>query len=453
VVGPLRRALKTVRRSNLARHVAPLWGAEGVVLLTGLVQALVVARVLGPREYGVVALAMATPTLLFTFFDPQAYEAVVRYVSRFVGEGDADRAAAVPRLAYAVDGALAFAGLAVVMAVAPWAADHVLKAPGATELVVAYGVGLCASAPLSTSRAVLTSFDRFRVLATVGTAGAILRTALVVSLVGMGLGASGVVYGSVVGLVLECLMMGVAAERAQRATTGRSWRSVRIGLLGADRRAILAFMLHTELVSLAGALVKHADVVVLGAASGPQAAGHYRLAWQLVSPMTRITLPLQQVFYARSARMGAVSDWEGLRDLIRRQTRYVGAPLAAVVLAAIPVVVLAVPSLAGRDYAPAAVPAAFLLVGTAAGVALFWVRPAYLATGLVRPLVAVSTIAAVAGLVGFVLAAPWAGAAGVAAVRGLFIGVAGGGAAGAWFLWRVPGTRVPPVRTPQKATA
>ena len=433
----LRRASGAVRRSQLARQVAPLWGAEGVVLAAGLLQALMVIRFLGPREYGIVALAMAGPTLLFTIFDPQASESVVRYTARYLEEEDHDRAAAVSRLAYAADGVLALAGLAVVVAAAPWAAEHVLQAPGSAELVVAYAVGLTAGAPISTSRAVLTSFDRFRLVATVTSLATVLRTGIVIVLVGLGWGASGVIYGSVAGLVLEGVMIGVAADRALRARTGRSWRSVKTTLLGAERRNILSFMLHTELASLAGALVKHADVLILGAARGPAAAGHYRLAWQLVAPVISMASPLQQVFYPRAARLAVAGDWPGFRALIRRQMRSVGLPLAALVIAAIPLVVLAIPHLAGADYAAATAPAALLLLGAAAGLALFWVRSGYLASGHVRALLVVSTLTAFASVVGFLVAAPTAGAAGVAGVRALVTGLVGGGAGAAYLLRKV----------------
>lgn len=452
VLGPLRRALEVVRHSQLSRQVAPLWGAEGVVLITGLVQALVVARILGPREYGLVALSIAAPTLLFTFFDPQAYESVVRYVTRFLGEGDPDRAAAVPRLAYAADSVLALAGLTLAVAVAPWAAENVLKAPSAADLVVVYAIGLCAAAPLSTSRAVLTSFDRFRLIGRVASSAAVFRMALVLLLVGLGWGASGVIYGSMIGLLLEGILMGVIADRAMRTATGRSWRSARMKHLGTDRRPILSFMLHTELSSLAGALVKHADVVILGAARGPQAAGIYRLAWQLVAPVTRIAVPLQQVIYPRAARLAAAADGKALRALIRRQTTSVGVPLAALVLAAIPMVVVALPRLAGRDYGAAAAPVAFLLVGAAVAVALFWVRPVYLATGLVLPLLVVSTMAAAVSVAGFLVAAPLGGPAGVAAVRALLTGLVGGGASAAYLLRRMPRIGVAPAaNVPQEA--
>jgi O-antigen/teichoic acid export membrane protein len=300
----------------------------------------------------------------------------------------------------------------------------------------------------------LTSFDRFRMVATVTSSAAVVRTALVVTLVALGWGASGVIYGTVVGMFVEGAVMSVVANRAMRATIGRSWRSMPTAILGAERRAILSFMLHTELVSLAGAVVKHADVVILGAASGPQAAGHYRLAWQIVGPLTRIALPLQEVFYTRASRLAAVADWDGLRQLIRRQTKAIGIPLAGLVLLGIPVVMLAIPRIAGRNYAAAVAPAAFLLVAAASAFALFWLRPAYLASGLVRPLLLISTMAAAASLAGFLLAAPVAGATGVAGVRALVTGIAGGGVAAAYLLWKLTDrTAIHPARSPQEAAS
>lgn len=438
----------------MLRHVAPLWGAEGIVLVMGLVQTVVVARVLGPQQFGVVALAMAVPTLLFAFFDPHAHEAVVHYVARFSQDDDSDRVAAVPRLAYLSDAVLAVVGVAVVVAAAPWAADHVLKVGAASHLLVVYAAGLAASAPTSTSRALLLSFDRFAVVAKVASLGTVARTLLVLGLVGLGWGAEGVIYGSVAGLVLEGLVMGVAADRAIRTATGRTWRSARTHFLGAERRAMLSFMLYTELTSLVASLVKQADVVVLGAASGPAAAGYYRLAWAVVSPVTRLIVPLQQVLYPRAARLAAGGNDQALKALIRRQTARVGVPLALLVLAATPLLVLAIPRLAGDGYRGAAAPAALLLIGSAASLTFFWVKPCYLAAGFLRPLVVVSTVFAAATMAGMLVAAPLAGAAGVAGVRALITGAVGSGVAGAYLLWRFGAAApVPPSQLLEPAVA
>lgn len=433
----LRRRVAGVRQSRLVRRVVPLWGAEGAALLTGLVQAIIVARVLGPHNYGVVALAIAIPRLIFSFFDPQASEAVVRYVSRFMGENDPQRAAAVPRLAYFADCVLAIVGMAVMAALAPFAAHQVIGSPGSAHLLILSAVGLCASAPTSTSRALLITLDRYTLVGKIASFSTTLRTVLVLGLLALGMRAEAVVLGLMTGYLVETILMGVAADRALLRDIGLSWRSVETRQLGSDRTGMLSFMVYTELTSLVAVLVKQADIVILGAARGARSAGYYRLAWSLVAPVTSLTVPLQQVFYPRAVGLAAAGDWRGLRAAIGEQTRRVGAPLAGMVLASIPVVMWSVPRIAGRDYRAAVGPAGILLLGAAVGVFLFWMRPGFLASGLVRPLLVVSTLAAALSLVGFAVAAPLAGPAGVAAVRTLLTGVVGGGAGAIYLLGRL----------------
>jgi O-antigen/teichoic acid export membrane protein len=430
-------AMRRVRRSHMASKVAPLWGAEGVSLTTGLLQTVVVARLLGVQKYGLVALAMAVPTLIFTFFSPQASESIVRYVTRFVEDDDPDRAAAAVRLAYVADGLLALFGVLAVIAVAPWAADHVLKDSGSSHLLLFYAMGLCASAPILTSRAIFMSFDHYAAVARLASIAAVLRTSLVVTMVAVGWGVNGFIVGYATSLVLEGFATMWFAHRVFFASTGRTWHSVSTSVLGVQRRSILSFMLYTELTSLTAVLAKQADVVLLGAASGPQEAGVYRLAWTIVAPVTRIATPLQHVVYPRAARLAALADWDGLRSLLWQQTVRVGLPLSGMVLCTVPIVTFAVPRIAGQDYSGAANPAAVLLVGTAATLTLFWTRPAYLASGLVRPLLVISTIAGGLTLIAFVIAAPLAGATGVAAVRALLTGLIGSSASAAYMFRRL----------------
>jgi O-antigen/teichoic acid export membrane protein len=420
-------AARAARKSTLARHVTPLWGAEGAALAAGVVQAFVVARTLGVREYGVVALVMSVPALLFTFFDPQAFECVVRYVTRFQTEGDGRRAAAVPRLAYAADGLLAILGLAVVAAAAPWASTHVVKHGGTATLLLAYGFGMSLSAPLATSRAVLMTFEQFGRVGTVSTAATIGRAVLVVGALQVRPTVGAVIYASVAGTVVEATVMSWLAARVLHDQTGYGWLSVRTSTLGDERRNILSFMAYTELTTLVTVLVKQADIVLLGAFKGPTQVAYYRLAGTCVTPVVSLVGPLQQVFYPRAATLVAKKDWGGLQATIRRQVRLVGLPLAALIVLAIPLVPFGI-GLAGDQFHGAVRPAQLLLLGAAGSMAVFWVRPTYLAGGFLRPLLIISAVSSALTLAGYAVAAPIAGAVGVAAVRGLGIGLLGSSA-------------------------
>ncbi|MFZ8853885.1 MAG: lipopolysaccharide biosynthesis protein, partial [Armatimonadota bacterium] len=73
------------------RHVGVLTVANGVGAVLSFVQGILVARWLGPELYGVAALVMSIPSLVYTFFDARSAEASVKFLSEFDARGERER--------------------------------------------------------------------------------------------------------------------------------------------------------------------------------------------------------------------------------------------------------------------------------------------------------------------------------------------------------------------------
>lgn len=421
----LRRLGLSARRSSLLRNAGKLGAAEVVGLMASLVQALVLARTLGPRAYGTAALILALPAFVFTFFDPQASEAVVKYLGAATAKDDGPRARGVIKVAYLVDASLALVGIAVVAACAPWAADRILGSDSQAGLLVVAASCIGLAAPADTSRAVLSTFGRFSAVAWVDGANAAARAALVIGLVSAGHGVAGVVVGTGAGLVAQSLLLGGLAHACTRRATGESWLRGRRDAIRPQLREMGRFLLYTDLTSLAAVFVKQADLVVLGAVRGPVDAGWYRLAQSLTTPVSSLVAALQAVAYPAFSRLVGVGDVDGVARAARRYFLKVGLPLAALTLAGTVAVPTAVRLVGGAAFAPAVPAARWLLVGSAFVIAGFWARPAMYATGQVRFVFFMSTVLGSATVAGFVLAADPFGSAGVASSRALLAGALG----------------------------
>src|SRR5437588_426705 len=88
---------------KLVRDVGVLTFANSVIAALSLVQGMLVARVLGPELYGITALVMSYPDLLYSLFDAKSVEASVKYLSEFHARGERDRVLAMCKLGYIVD--------------------------------------------------------------------------------------------------------------------------------------------------------------------------------------------------------------------------------------------------------------------------------------------------------------------------------------------------------------
>ena len=429
------RELVAITRSSLTRNAGKLGGAGVFMLMLGLIQAVLVARWLGPREFGVAALVLGVPALIFTFFDPQTREAVVKYLGEFTTTGESRKALAVPKLAYVIDGLLGVVGVAVVALLAPLAAAHILHDGSLVPLLIVAGVAQTAAAPSETSRAVLSTFGRFDAIALQQSGITAVRFALVLLAVGLGGGVHGFVYATCAAAVLDSLLAGWLAHRVIRGSLGYAWWHGRRRDVAPRLGEMRHFLVYTELTTLVSVFVKQADVVILGWIRGPVEAGYYRLARSITTPATTGTLSLQSVLYPKVTQLTASPEPVDLLARARRWFLRAGLPLGLASLVFVPVVPQIIDVLAGPDYLGAVAATQWLLVGSAFILTCFWLRPIQLATHQVRFMFVTSIIIGVVALAGFALLSEPFGAAGVAAVRTVVAGFFGTGV-GLWWLRR-----------------
>lgn len=430
---PVYSRFSAVARSAMARDAGKLGIGGAVVLLSGVAQAIIVARALGPRDFGIAALILSFPPLVFTFFDAQAAEAVVKYLGQFTVARDRRKALAVPKLAYGVDIGLALLGFLVVAVSSPWVANHLLDAGGHVELLLLVAATQVIVAPADTSRAILTSFGRFSGVSWVTGATAILRFGLVLGLVGSGGGIGSYVVATCVGTAVESLVIGWLANRALREALGGSWWTGRLGDIRGSVREMGRFLLYTDLTSLVAVFIRQADIVILGVVAGPVQTGYYRLARSLAAPATSVITTLQSVLYPQVARLVATGDGVALMRRARRWCLLGGVPLAGASLLVFPFVPQVIRLLSGDDFGGATPSARWLLAGSAFVLATFWLRPIQLATGQVRFMFLNGVVLGVLSVGAFfALGGPF-GAAGVAAARTVVAGFVGT-SAGLWKL-------------------
>lgn len=171
---------------KLVRDVGVLTIANGGAAVLSFMQGILVARWLGPELYGMAALAMSYPSLVYTFFDARSSEASVKYLSEFHARGEHERVLAMCQLGYVVDVAIAAVAFVVVLFTAPWAARNIAHEPEAAGLIVVYGAALVPNALVGTASATLATLGHFSLIAKINALTSFLRTAVVLGLVTTG---------------------------------------------------------------------------------------------------------------------------------------------------------------------------------------------------------------------------------------------------------------------------
>ncbi|MEZ4649688.1 MAG: oligosaccharide flippase family protein [Candidatus Eisenbacteria bacterium] len=425
LLGTLRRGI----RSRFAKDAGVLAGGQLLASVAAFVQGLVVARVLGPEQYGVALLIISVPTMMFSLLDARTSAAAVKYITEFDSAGAPGRVRAMTRLGYSVDLGIAFLTLGLVALVSSWAAAKVVHAHEYAALIVIYSTALIPKSFSGTSQSVLGVCGRFQAMAVVQLVAKAVGVVAVLGLVLTGWGIEGVIYGRMAELVVTGVALLVVASGAVRKTWGASWVSAPFHALRGKLREIFRFLAFTELTELVNVASKQADMNILGYFAGPTEAGFYGLAKRMTGVVGMVVAPLESVLYPRLAKAWAEGDAADLRRILKKYVLGMSVPLGAAVLLAIPLCWPFIHYVVGMEFDPA-VPAAQLMFGLmATWVATSWQRPLFHAMGAVRYLLLAATVTNVLSVIGFCLLAGSSGATGVSATRfvigGLFFQILG----------------------------
>ena len=121
---------------SMAGSASILAGAQFAAAALGLLTTVVATRLLGPGEYGLAALAISYPSILWSFTGIKSVSVITRYVARFRAEDRREELLSLCKAGYAIDVATALAALVILLPSVHYVAGSALRAPDLMWLMV-----------------------------------------------------------------------------------------------------------------------------------------------------------------------------------------------------------------------------------------------------------------------------------------------------------------------------
>jgi lipopolysaccharide exporter len=365
------------------------WTAIAVYLATVLafLGTLVVARALGPREFGTVVLAVAVATLFATLLDLTLEEAVVHYGHRALAQGDTGSVMGLVRASLILDVAIGIVVSGSLVLLAAPLADLASAGHLDPALVRLAALVTLASTAQSTMSGVLQVASRPDLLGWVTAWTNLARLAGVLVAVQIGTAEAIIVAyaaGNAVGTVGNGLVAWRLARRRWAAEASSRVLRVPVGEL-------IRFGFHTSITTSVAAANGALIPVILGRLAGPTAVGVFRVAMFPVFLADSASGPIRLVLYPEQARLSAKGDIAQLRRAIRGHTLAALAlslPFAVVGWFALPWVL---PLLFSEQFDEAVLPARILLIAAVVRFSGAWFKtlPAALGRPELRTVLAV----------------------------------------------------------------
>jgi O-antigen/teichoic acid export membrane protein len=344
-------------RNNLFLNASWVFGGNSVSAVFAAIEPIVLARILGVSDFGLLALIVAYVDFLNKFFDVRVWETATKYIGTFWEKRDYERTRSMVKLSYVVDISSGILAFVIAVLTANIANKYFIHSPQAYTLIVIYSISLLIDTANSTSNSILRVFNKFKQIAFISSVQTFFRVALVCLVLFVGLGIKGVLFIYVTASFFGFAIRFWAVSQTLNEFKLDGWWRAKLGLIRDQWKEIAWFLGNTSLT------------------------GTLKIARSAIKLMTRFSDPLHQAIYPELIR---ISKSEGLADFINlikyslRTLLKFTVPLTVIIFL-LPEQLISL--FFGRDYIAATNTFRVITIAALISQLTFWINSALLAIG------------------------------------------------------------------------
>jgi O-antigen/teichoic acid export membrane protein len=358
-----------------------LFSATGISAGLGMLQGIIVIRVVGITDYGILGTIIMFTSVINNLVSFRMGELVVRFVGHFSETDERQQAAAVFKAAALAEMSASVIAFLLLVMLAPLAAEYLAKDPATQSWFVIYGLVILVNLISESSTGLLQIFDHFRDIALYNLVQSIVTIVIILLVYVLGGGIFAILIAYLAGKTVSSLALTFDALVQAGRRWGAGWWRSPIHLLKPRARELTAFAFNTNVSGSISLLTKDSELLWVSFFRGPTEAGYYRVALSLANLVQMPVNPLPQATYPELARQVVRKEWASFRELIRQGSMLAG---SYTLLVSIFLTVFG-QALIALLYTPQAAPAypalVILMVGLLFANTFYWRRIALLALG------------------------------------------------------------------------
>ncbi len=393
-----------------------LFSATGIAAALSMVQSILVARLLGVTDFGILGTITLFTSVVNKFASFRMSELVIKYVGEYTVEGDETRAAAVFKSAGILETLTSFFAFGLIWLLAPLGAQYLAKDSGATFWFVIYGLIVLANFMAESSTGLIQIFDRFKIIAGITIGQSILTLSLVgLVFINQG-GLFEIVLAYMGGKIAGAIASATAAVVLATHQWGAGWWRAPVSLLKDRTNEIVRFAFSTNISATINLVNKDGELLWVSALTGPTGAGYYKLALSLANLIQLPVSPLPQATYPELSREVAGKNWDNMSYVLRQGSLMAFAYSA---IAGLFLLIFGRPLIAflyTPEFLPSFPALIILMVGLLVANTFYWNRISLLSLGLADYPAKINSIAAVFKIIGILAIVPIYGYLGSAAL-------------------------------------
>ncbi|GJM17448.1 MAG: teichoic acid transporter [Thermodesulfobacteriota bacterium] len=369
-------------QKKLFKNAYWLFGGKSASGIFTAIQTVIVARMLGVSDYGLLTLVIAYISVLNMFFDLKVWETATKYIGTYLEQGETDKTRSMIKLSYILDIGSGIIAFIIAILSAKLISTYIIHTPDAYVLIWIFSISLFIDTANSTSDAILRVFDRFKNIAFINSFQKLFRLLVVVGLLFAGFGIKGVLYGFILASFIGFIIRMWIVVKTLKDNHLEGWLSADIGLIKNQWKGILWFLGNTSFIAtLKTGNERYLGVMILGYFAGKDAVAYYKIASTVASLANKVVDPLYEAIYPELVKFTSSNAIKDFKKMIKSTTKSLAliiVPLTAIIIIfAEPIVRL----IFGTEYVPATNALRILAVAVLIVRFTFWLNPALLAMG------------------------------------------------------------------------
>jgi len=385
------------------------------------VQGILAALLLEPAAYGALGMVVVFASSVNRLLSFRMGEVVIKFAGQHLALGEKEKAAVIIKAALLAEALTSIAAYGILVVLAPFAAQYIIKEPAASRLIIFYGLALLANLVFETSTAVLQLAGRYRGQAALNLAQSLLTTGWILGAYLLGGGLTDVLLAYLAGKLLYGVGMATLAYRRTAPLLGLDWRTSSFDQI-TNWRTILHFAFTTNISSTINMVIRDSEVLWVGFFLSTVEAGYYKFALGIMNIMVMPVMPLINTTFPEISRVVARREWVSLRSILRKTAALSLVWTAGCIAGLLLFGQWLLGMLKDGLYLPSYPAILILMVGYGFANVFFWNRPLLLSLGLPNyPLKITGLVGVLKTLLMFILVRPFGYLAQAALLSGYFL--------------------------------
>jgi O-antigen/teichoic acid export membrane protein len=307
-----------------------LWGLVVSTVISS-VGTIFIGNLLGDENYGLYYIALQVPNLISTFRDWGISVAIIKYTAQYNTEDKAAKIRAVFTASILFETILGLILSAVAFMFSGLLAQ-LYGRPNITPLIQIASFTILTTALLSTAQSAFTGMERMELNSIALVIQSIIKTALVLTLVILGLGS----LGAVTGFTVASLIAGLIAVLLMWALHRNLPKPINNTLeIKNTIRTMFNYGLPLSIASIIATFQTYFYAFILPIFVAPDLIGNYAIANTFVALITFFAIPVNTVLFPAFSKLDPQKDKETLKNVFQFSIKYASllvVPAAAIVI-------------------------------------------------------------------------------------------------------------------------